>query len=152
MAASAKGQASAIECNQRLNSEEVIQVKNDYRQNSAHLNQISFIPVYSSKTVCHKVPKSTNECENATSERKVLTTYSPPTRPRCAGDIDMLNTRFAKTHMRRRSVGFEDMTSLTSYYGHNFTNDRRYIAHNFFYLYFYNFTADWMHLLLENLI
>lgn len=133
MAATAKNQAKSTECRPRLKTEEIAQVRNDFRQNNAQINQMSFIPVYSNKTVCHKFPKSKIDRENVhkspSPERKVLSTYSPPTRSRCIpGNNDMIASRFAKTHIRRRSVGFEDMTSL-SCYGHNFTNDRRSVAH-----------------------
>ena len=131
MAAATKSQVKQSDCSQVLTVEEIAQVKNDFHQSSAHLNQVSFIPVYTSKNVCHKFSKVNNEFENqsdsVTCERKSSSTYSPPARPRCIGDKDILSARIAKTHMRRRSVGFEDMTSLTSYYGHNFTNDRRFV-------------------------
>lgn len=126
MAATAKSQIPTAGSSQRLKSEEITQVKNDFCQNSPHLNPISFIPVYSNKTSC-KLLKSKNESENQ-SERKVLATYSPPVRPRCPGNNDLLASRITKTHLRRRSVGFEDMTSVSSYYGHNASNDRRFVA------------------------
>lgn len=140
MAAASKGQVKTSDCNQVLKSEEITQVKNDFHQSNAHLNQVSFIPVYTSKNVCHKFSKANNECENqsdnVTCERKNMSTYSPPARPRCTGDKDMLSARITKTHMRRRSVGFEDMTSLASYYGHNFTNDRRFVVKAKYFIFF----------------
>ncbi|CAL1280813.1 unnamed protein product [Larinioides sclopetarius] len=100
-----------------------------FRQNDNSLNQSSFIPVYTKKTdMCHNFTKNATEDKNKS--RKVESSepvktlnslHSPPPRQKCL--TDQIPGMAWNTHLRRRSVGFEDVASL-SHYGFNLANKR----------------------------
>ncbi|KFM78759.1 hypothetical protein X975_21367, partial [Stegodyphus mimosarum] len=136
VATKAKNDVSSSKCNPRnLRPEENAQKFNtDLRQNNnAHGNQTSFIPVFTKKAdMCHNFSRKTEAVnrdrpkETAEQIKNTFAKNSPDRQNSAIDQIDKIPVKHFKTHMRRRSVGFEDMTSLNIRYGHNFANDNRF--------------------------
>ncbi|KAF8795354.1 hypothetical protein HNY73_003212 [Argiope bruennichi] len=112
-----------------VKSEEHAQ-KVTFRQNDNSLNQPSFIPVYTKKTdMCHNFTKNSAEdknkpgqVESSESVKLLNNLHSPPPRQKCL--TDQIPGMAWNTHLRRRSVGFEDVASLSHNYGFNLANKR----------------------------
>ncbi|KAG8184118.1 hypothetical protein JTE90_008903 [Oedothorax gibbosus] len=115
-----------------IKPQENAQKFNNFSQNN---NGQSFIPVYTKKTeTCHNFNRNPKDdkCPSKRADSPEPTKslhfgHSPPLRQRVLPDSNE-KTPPVKTwsmHMRRRSVGFEDMTSIASRYGYNLTNDQR---------------------------
>lgn len=130
---------SSPECPlKNIKPEENAQKVNNFSQNNNASVGQSFIPVYTKKTdMCHIFPRNGKEEKTPCSKRadspeptKSLNFgHSPPLKPKGLPDPNE-KTAPVKTwsmHMRRRSVGFEDMTSVASRYGYNLTNDKRFV-------------------------
>ncbi|GFT67972.1 uncharacterized protein NPIL_385551 [Nephila pilipes] len=127
-----KAKSPSAECRLRsIKSEENAQRVNFRQNNNALLNQTSFIPVYTKKTdMCHNFPKSATEDKSKSSSvesgepvKTINTLHSPPPRQKCLPD--QTPGRAWNSHVRRRSVGFEDVASLSSNYGYNLSNSKR---------------------------
>lgn len=120
-----------------IKPEENAQKLNNFSQNNNATVGQSFIPVYTKKTdMCHNFNRNAKEdkstCKRVDSPEPTKSLHlghSPPPRQRLLPDSNE-KTAPVKTwsmHMRRRSVGFEDMTSMASRYGYNLTNDQRFV-------------------------
>ncbi|XP_054706300.1 uncharacterized protein LOC129216158 [Uloborus diversus] len=132
IATKAKGNHSSQECSQKsLTPEESARkVKNDFRQNNAQLNPVSFIPVHTKQLMCHKFPSNKRDFDTNSEEHPYAANVcsTNTVSPKCNADQKEKSSWLAKAHIRRRSVGFEDMTSVASNYGQNFSNERRFQA------------------------
>ncbi|GFV52259.1 uncharacterized protein TNCV_3778311 [Trichonephila clavipes] len=127
-----KTKSPSSECQLRnIKSEENAQRVNFRQNNNAPVNQTSFIPVYTKKTdMCHNFPKSATENKSKSSSaesgepmKTINSLHSPSPRQKCL--TDQSPGRAWNSHVRRRSVGFEDVTLLSSNYGYNLSNSKR---------------------------
>lgn len=98
-----------------VNSDEKAQKENaDFRQNNnAHLNRVSFIPVYNTKkadSMCHYYSDKGDESKKSSllhgDQNKLKATNSPSGKQNyLAEQNEKLSLRSLRTHIRRRSVG-----------------------------------------------
>ncbi|GIY45873.1 hypothetical protein CEXT_504431 [Caerostris extrusa] len=123
--------SQGAECHLRgIKPEENAQRVNFCQNDNAPLNQTSFIPIYTKKNMCHNFSKSATEdktksrrAETPEPVKIVNNLYSSPQKQKDL--INQIPGRGWNSHIRRQSVGFEDMTSLSSNYGYNKSSFKR---------------------------
>ncbi|GIY11248.1 uncharacterized protein CDAR_246131 [Caerostris darwini] len=123
--------SQGAECHLRgIKPEENAQRVNFCQNDNTPLNQTSFIPIYTKKNMCHNFSKSATEdktkprrAETPEPVKIVNNLYSSPQKQKDL--IDQIPGRGWNSHIRRQSVGFEDMTSLSSNYGYNKSSFKR---------------------------